>query len=95
MLQITMFFLGHNRAVPMEGPAIWGKRGLRKIEGLLKEYIFVWFAKSEGGRYRSTGPVKNIKTRLLPRIYLKRKAVLVKLSYVSIIGKHFKAHVCM
>ena len=35
-----MFLLDHKRAVPTEGPEIWGS-GLRKIKGLLKEYIFV------------------------------------------------------
>ena len=89
-----MFFLDHNRAVPTEDLEIW-RRGLRKIEGILKEYIFVGLClnlRGEGtfplGPPVSAGPVENIKTRLLPRIYLKRKAALVKLSNVSIIGKY-------
>ena len=96
MLQITMFFLDHNRAVPTEDLDIW-RRGLRKIEGILKEYIFVGLCLNLRGEGTfpldppspvSAGPVENIKTRLLPRIYLKRKAALVKLSNVSIIGNN-------
>jgi hypothetical protein len=48
MLQITVFFLDHKRAVPTEGPEIWG-RGIKKIEGLLKECIFVWFCQNLRG----------------------------------------------